>query len=104
MKFQGSCSIYIPKIGWVKLKSHRPIEGKVKTVAIVKTTIGEYSAAILSTVESEKPLPGTEGKPIGIIDFAITSDDSKSANSHYLAKQKKNSKRNNKTYFTKKRF
>lgn len=97
VKFQGSCSIYIPKIGWVRLKSHRPIEGKVKTIAIVLTPIGEYSAAILSTVESEKPLPGTEGKAIGIdiglIDFAITSDDSKSANYHYLAKYKKNLKK-----------
>lgn len=97
VKFKGSRSIYIPKIGWAKIKLHRPIEGRVKTVTIVKHPSGEYYAAILSEVEGDNPKPMTEGKAIGVdlglIDFAVTSDGSKYANPKHLSLHQKNLKR-----------
>jgi putative transposase len=54
------------KVGTVKAKIHRPIEGKIKTVTVSKEPSGKYYASILNEVEGENPDVSTEGKIIGI--------------------------------------
>lgn len=45
--------IRLPKIGLVKLKIHRQIEGTIKTVTISKTPSGKYYVSILSEYENQ---------------------------------------------------
>ncbi|MBE9257354.1 MULTISPECIES: RNA-guided endonuclease TnpB family protein [Aphanizomenonaceae] len=97
-------------IGIVKAKIHRPIEGKIKTVAISKTPSGKYFASILTEVErvstplntSENPTI-SEGKiygvDLGLKHFAVVTDGdkvSKYDNPKHLAKHEKNLKRKQK--------
>ncbi len=88
------------KVGKVKAKLHRDIEGKIKTVTVSLDPSGKYFASILTEIEGENPPCSTEGKIIGVdlglTHFAITSDGnkvSKYGNPRHLAKHEKNLKR-----------
>jgi putative transposase len=89
--------IYLPKLGWVKISLHRPLDGEVKTVTISKNPSGQYFAAILTEQEGEYPVPSSEGTAIGIdlgiTDFAITSTGSKYPNPRHIKKHESNLKR-----------
>jgi len=88
------------KVGTVKAKIHRPIEGKIKTVTISKDPSGKYYASILLETEGENPISSGEGRVIGVDlglkHFAVTSDGNKVSkydNPRHLAKHEKNLKR-----------
>ncbi len=88
------------KIGIVKAKIHRPIEGKIKTVTVCKESSGKYYASILTEVEGENPNLLTEGRVVGVDlglkHFVVVSDGSKVSkydNPKHLAKHEKNLKR-----------
>ncbi len=90
LKFPG-------KVGVVKAKLHRPIEGKIKTVTISMTPSGKYFAAILCKVEGEFPKKSTDGKvagiDLGLKEFAIVHDGNKTSkyqNPKHLAKHERN--------------
>jgi putative transposase len=89
--------IYLPKLGWVKISLHRPLDGEVKTVTISKNPSGQYFAAILTEQEGEYPAPSSEGNAIGIdlgiTDFAITNTGSKYPNPRQIKKHESNLKR-----------
>ncbi|WP_293322389.1 RNA-guided endonuclease TnpB family protein, partial [Microcoleus sp. PH2017_12_PCY_D_A] len=88
------------KVGKIKAKLHRNIEGTIKTVTISREPSGKYFASILTESEGENPAVSTEGKVIGIdlglTHFAIVSNGSKISkydNPRHLAKHEKNLKR-----------
>jgi putative transposase len=88
------------KVGKVKAKLHRNIEGTIKTVTVSLDPSGKYFASILNEIEGENPAISTAGKVIGIdlglTHFAITSDGNKVSkynNPRHLAKHEKNLKR-----------
>ncbi len=88
------------KIGTVKARIHRPIEGTVKTATISKDQSGKYFASILTSVEGDNPVTTTEGKvagiDLGLKHFAVVSDGSKVSkfdNPKHLAKHEKNLQR-----------
>lgn len=75
--------IRLPKIGYVKFKQHRPIEGVIKSATISKTSSGQYYISL--TVQypfEEKVIPNRTqvGIDLGITDLAILSDGTKLAN------------------------
>jgi putative transposase len=89
-------------IGIVKAKIHRPIKGKIKTVAVSKMPSGKYLASILTEVEGENPVI-SEGKiygiDLGLKHFAVVTDGekvSKYDNPKHLAKHELNLKRKQK--------
>ncbi|BAY64972.1 transposase, IS605 OrfB family protein [Calothrix brevissima NIES-22] len=89
LKFPG-------KLGSVKAKIHRPLDGTIKTVTVSKCPSGKYYASVLMEYEDDYPSSNTDGKAIGIDlrvkDFAITYDGEKvSKYSHpkHLAKYEK---------------
>ncbi|MEQ8962248.1 MAG: RNA-guided endonuclease TnpB family protein [Coleofasciculus sp. C2-GNP5-27] len=93
LKFPG-------RVGIVKAKIHRPIEGTIKTVTISMTPSGKYYASVLTEVEGDNPPSNTNGKvagiDLGLKDFAIVNDGvktSKYANPKHLAKHERNLKR-----------
>ena len=88
------------KVGKVKAKLHRNIEGTIKTVTVSLDPSGKYFASILTETCGSNPAASTEGKVIGVdlglTHFAITSDGSKVSkydNPRHLAKHEKNLKR-----------
>jgi putative transposase len=89
--------IYLPKLGWVKISLHRPLDGEVKTVTVSKNPSGQYFAAILTEQEGEYPTSSLDGNAIGIdlgiTDFAITSTGSKYPNPRHIKKHESNLKR-----------
>ncbi len=93
LKFPG-------RVGVVKAKLHRPIEGTIKTVTVSMTPSGKYFASVLTEVEGDNPPVSTDGKvagiDLGLKDFAIVNDGvktSKFANPKHLAKHERNLKR-----------
>ncbi len=68
--------ISIPKIGRVRAKIHRPLEGKAKFLTLSKTKTGRYYASIQVEVEVPKPEPrsGAIGIDLGLKSFLVTSD------------------------------
>lgn len=88
------------RVGLVKAKIHRPIEGKIKTVTVSMTPSGKYYASVLVETEGDTPAVSTDGKvagiDLGLKDFAIVSDGvktSKFANPKHLAKHEQNLQR-----------
>jgi len=80
----------LSKIGDIKIKLHRPIEGKIKTCTIVCKN-DKYYACFSCEIEA-KPLPKTNkviGIDLGLKEFAITSDGDKYENQKYLYKSEK---------------
>jgi putative transposase len=88
------------KVGKVKAKLQRQVEGTIKTVTVSLDPSGKYFASILTEIEGENPTTSTEGRVIGIdlglTHFAIVSDGSKVSkydNPRHLNKHEKNLKR-----------
>lgn len=78
--------IKLPKIGWVRVKVHRQIEGIIKNATISMTPTGKYFVSILCETEIA-PLPKTNssvGIDLGVSDFAILSTGEKIGNRRFL--------------------
>lgn len=93
-------SLKIPQIGLVKASIHRLFDGQIKTVTVSKTPTGKYFASILFETEQDIPKVSITGKicgiDLGIKDFAIVHDGSKTSkyqNPRHLKKYEKNQKR-----------
>jgi len=100
VKVVDGCLKFPGRVGVVKAKLHRPIEGIIKTVTISMTPSGKYYASVLMELEGEKLASNTDGKvagiDLGLKDFAIVNDGvktSKYANQKHLAKHERNLKR-----------
>lgn len=78
--------VKLPKVGWVKVKEHRQIDGVIKSATISMTPTGKYHISILCETEIS-PLPKTNtsvGLDLGISDFAILSTGEKIGNRKFL--------------------
>ena len=85
-KLQGN-HLILSKIGSLKLKLHRPIQGNIKTIDIKKENDKWYAIFVCETESS--PLPQTNkfiGLDVGIESFLVTSDSEFIENPHYLKK------------------
>ncbi|GIM30361.1 transposase [Clostridium polyendosporum] len=81
--------IKLPKIGWVKLKYHRPHKGKILNVTISKTNTGKYYVSLCcETPDTEKlqRLNTTLGIDVGIKSFCVTSNGEIIDNPKFLEK------------------
>lgn len=100
VKVVDGCLKFPGRVGVVKAKIHRPIEGVIKTVTISMTPSGSYYASVLMELEGDSPTPNADGKvagiDLGLKDFAVVNDGiktSKYANPKHLAKHERNLKR-----------
>ena len=78
--------IKLPKLGRVRVKAHRQIEGVIKSATISMTSTAKYYVSILCETEIT-PLPKTDssvGIDLGISDFAILSTGKKICNERFL--------------------
>src|SRR6266540_5403241 len=86
---------YLPKVGWVKTKFHRPLEGRPKNVTISKTKTGKYFVSVQCEVGIiEQPAKGREiGIDLGVKSFLATSEGWKRDNPRHLQRAEKKLKR-----------
>jgi putative transposase len=71
--------VYLPKIGNVRIRLSRPIEGKVKTCTVKRDTCGDWFAIFTCEVEA-KPLASTRqsiGIDLGLIHIVTPSEGDK---------------------------
>lgn len=81
--------ITLPKIKNIKVKKHRKIEGKIKSVTVSKTCDNLYFISILTECNDIDFLPKLNnaiGIDLGIKEFAIISNGEKIANNKFLTK------------------
>ena len=74
VKIKDNNKLYLPKIGWVKAKIHRPITS-IKTVT-VSMEADEFYASILTEFEDIKPANNGQvvGIDMGVVQFATLSN------------------------------
>lgn len=78
--------VKLPKVGWVRVKAHRQINGTIKSATISMTPTGKYHISILCEIEIA-PFPKTNssvGVDLGVSDFAILSTGEKIGNKRFL--------------------
>jgi putative transposase len=81
-----SGKLQLSKVGRVKIKLHRPIEGRIKTLTITRTATGKWFACFSVEVES-RPLPESAtsvGIDCGLEKFATLSDGTEIENPRFF--------------------
>lgn len=71
--------LHVSKIGDLRIKLHRPIEGKIKTLTLKRDKVGDWYA-IFSVEMPDVPLKEPEsaiGVDVGLIDLITTSENKK---------------------------
>lgn len=84
--------IQLPKLGKVKCKVSKKIEGDIVNATVIKSNSGKYYVSIFFKGVDIKPLPKTNkfvGIDMGIKALAITSDGTEYQNPRYLIKSEK---------------
>ena len=90
-RFLANGRLRLSKIGDVKIKLHRPIQGEAKTLNIQRDAVGNWYACFSCIVEP-KPLPPTDkvvGVDVGLTHFATLSDGSQIDNPRFFRKDEK---------------
>lgn len=83
--------VCLSKIGSIKVKVHRPLEGKIKTCTI-KKEVDQWYVVFSCEVEAKAPLPQNHtgaGIDMGIIHFATLSDGTIIENPRYFRRSQK---------------
>jgi putative transposase len=86
-----SGKLKLSKIGKVKIKLHRPIEGKIKTCTITKSATGKWYACFCVEVEAQ-PLPKSVaaiGVDVGLKEFAVLSNGDPIHNPRFFRQEEK---------------
>jgi len=83
--------IYLSKIGRIRIKMHRPIEGELKTCTIKRTAAGEWDVFLSCEVKAMLLSPQEEAVAIdvGIESFATFSNGQKIANPRFFKQGEK---------------
>jgi len=92
----------LSRIGTIKIKLHRNIDGTVKTCTIKRECNRWYACFSALYEPVKKPIPDKAiGIDMGIKSFAVTSDGEAIENPKYLVKSEKNLSRNKDNFPTK---
>ena len=86
-------TVYLSKVGDVKVKLHRPIEGKIKTATVRRYPTGKWF--ICFSVEIDHVIPPFKdgeviGVDVGLESFATLSNREKIENPRFFRKEEKN--------------
>jgi putative transposase len=103
-KFDGQC-LHLTKIGKAKVKLHRPLEGKIKTVTI-KREVNEWYVCFSCEGEEPKKLPVSYeevGIDLGVTHLATLSNGEMIEHPRYYRKAEKNLEKRQQSVLRKKR-
>jgi putative transposase len=84
-------NLHLFKIGPIRVKMHRPIDGKIKTCTLGRNPSGTWDVTLSCEVEA-KPLPPKEtsvGIDVGVNTFAVLSDGREIPNPRFFQKEQK---------------
>ncbi len=96
--------VCLSKIGSIKVKLHRPLEGKVKTCTIQRE--GEHWYVVLTALVEAEKLPTSDeavGIDLGLLHFATLSDGSTRENPRYYRQGEKRLQKHQQSLSRKKR-
>lgn len=82
----------LSKIGDIKIKLHRPLEGDIKRITIRKTSTQKWFVSILTDNDSYQPLEHTDkavGIDVGILSFATLSNGTFVPNPRFYIQEEK---------------
>ncbi len=88
-------AISIPKIGDVRLRQHRPVEGQSKSATFKRDTAGHWFVTLVAVVDvpdGPRPDPTPEttvGLDAGLTDFAVLSTGERIANPRFARRQER---------------
>lgn len=90
-KFTEEGKLHLSKIGDVKIKLHRPIEGEIKTLTIRRASTGKWYACFSVEVEPERlpPIPNVVGIDVGLENFATLSTGETVENPRFFRQEEK---------------
>lgn len=96
----GNDWIKVPKLGPIKAKVHRKVEGSLKSITLTRTVTGKHYASLLYETQQVAPallkdvdIAGVVGLDMGLSHLAIDSTGRKIANPRFLKQAHKNLKR-----------
>lgn len=99
----GDDWIRVPKIGPIKARVHRKVDGKLKSITLTRTVTGKHYASLLFDTEPSAPAPlkaidaaGVVGLDLGLSHLAIDSTGRKIANPRFLTQAATNLRRKQK--------
>jgi len=84
--------VRLSKIGGVKIKLHRPIEGKIKTCTVRRTPTGKWFVTFTCEIEHrpvEQSIEPTIGIDMGLTSFATLSNGEQIENPRFFRKEEK---------------
>jgi putative transposase len=86
-----SGKLKLSKIGKVKIKLHRPIEGKIKTCTITKSATGKWFACLSVECQSQLMPSSKEaiGVDVGLKEFAVLSNGEAITNPKFFRREEK---------------
>jgi len=104
VKFIGNTT-YLPKVGYIRTKFHRPLRGSQKSVPVSKTTTNKYFISVLCEYEIDQPVHSgpSVGIDLGLKDFLITSEGAKTKHPKLLKKKEAQLKKSQKALSRKKK-
>jgi len=85
-------TVKLSKIGDVKIKLHRPIQGKIKTCAIKRTPTGKWFVTFVCEVDhnpTKKPIEPAIGIDMGLESFATLSNGEQIQNPRFFKQEQK---------------
>ncbi|WP_254274855.1 transposase [Halomonas sp. 3H] len=96
----GDDWIKVPKLGPIRARMHRKVEGRLKSITLTRTASGKHYASLLFDTEqvAPEPIQSVEGNKVigldmGLSHLAIDSNGRKIANPRFLKLAKQNLKR-----------
>ncbi|PWV78256.1 RNA-guided endonuclease TnpB family protein [Halomonas sp. A11-A] len=96
----GDNWIKVPKLGPIRARVHRKVEGRLKSITLTRTVTGKHYASLLFETEQAAPAPLKDidaakvvGLDMGLSHLAIDSAGRKFANPRFLKQAQKNLKR-----------
>jgi len=84
--------VQLSKIGGIKIKLHRPIEGATKTCTVRRTLTGKWFVTFTCVIEHtpiEQPIEPSIGIDMGLMHFATLSNGEQFANPRFFRKEEK---------------
>lgn len=88
-----SNAVQLPKLGKVKCRSSKTVEGRILSATVSRSTSGKYYVSLCCRLDQDIPkLPTTGavvGLDVGIKSFAVSSDGVEYANPKYLRQSEK---------------
>ncbi|MFH1224884.1 MAG: transposase [Candidatus Diapherotrites archaeon] len=85
--FRLNKKLKVSPFGEIKIKRHREIEGKIKTLSLKKYASGKWFAVFCAEQEKRQPAPNNGGQigiDLGLITFAACSDGKKIVNPKHI--------------------